>query len=204
MSHLRHALLFTGVLALGVLAAAPASAQTGEISLVVGTVLGDDLEIDDEMIRASFDDSPLYGGRVGVYGYPWGLEGSVVVGPSGLSGDEIELEDELDVRVVYAEGNVLLIPIPGPISPFVTGGVGIHSFKFEGGAVDVTENKLGFNYGGGVKANIGPVGLRADVRDHVTPFDAGDLGPILEPILDVEGDESFHNWEISGGISFRF
>lgn len=207
MSSLRTSLLLTATLAFVLLGAGPALAQDGEIAFVIGALMGDELEFDDidevdDEIGSSFDNSPLYGGRLGIYGHPWGLEGSVVVSPSGLSSDDSPTE--LDVRVIYAEGNVLLIPIPGPVSPFATGGVGIHSYKFEGGGLDITENRLGFNFGGGVKANIGPVSLRGDVRDHVTPFDRDDLDAVLVPILGLEDDETLHNWEISASVGFRF
>jgi hypothetical protein len=190
----------------GLLFAAPAAAQDGEVALVIGALLGDDVDIATNEVTRGFDNSPLYGGRAGIYGHPWGFEGSVVFSPSGLADVEETGpgSNPFDVRVIYAEANVLLIPIPGPVSPFATGGIGIHSFKFDDLGIDVTENQLGFNFGGGIKGDLGPVGLRLDVRNHLTPFDPDDVDPVLIPILGLTDSKTLHNWEFSGGVSINF
>lgn len=187
---------------LGVMYAGPAAAADGEIVFVIGGLLGDDFTTDDDAIEAAFDDATLFGGRLGAYGHPWGFEGSVVFSNSGFGPDS-------DVDVLYAEANVLLIPIPGAVSPFVTGGVGLHRFSFdEVPGIENDQNYFGFNFGGGVKANIGSVVLRGEVRDHVTSIgdeDIDDLDDVDDAFRALfTGDERLHNWEISASVGFRF
>lgn len=176
----------------------------GEATFVIGALLGDDLELGSAALTSSFDNSPLYGGRVGWYGWPLGLEGSLVASPSGVPLLSAVGAPELDVRVVYAEANLVLVLVPGPLSPFVSGGVGLHSFKFERGAIDFEHNKLGYNFGGGLKAGVGPLGLRVDVRDHVTSFEIADFPFELLEVLPLAGEPTLHNFEVSAGVSIRF
>lgn len=179
-----------------------ALAQDGEVSFVIGALVGGDIEADVDQVTSGFDNSPLYGGRAGIYGYPWGIEGSVVVSPSGLASSAVAVPS-IDTQVTYAEVNVLLIPIPGPVSIFGTGGIGLHRFDFDEAGLGA-ENRLGFNFGGGVKAALGPVALRADVRDHLTNFDPEDLSPSLAALLGLTDGHRLHNWEVSAGVGFRF
>lgn len=195
--------LFCGSL----LAPSPAMAQgEAEAVFVIGGLLGGDLLdiVEGELsLTTAFDNGTIYGGRVGWYGFPLGVEGSFVYSKSGISAT---LEDfiTLDARVMYAEANALLIILPGPVQPFVTGGAGLHSFKlnqFEG----VEINKFAFNFGFGVKAKISRVALRFDIRDHRTPFTAGDFG-VSEEIAEAIGfeDVTLDNVEVSLGIGIRF
>ena len=95
----------------------------------------------------------------------------------------------------------------------VTGGAGLQSFDFHGNVdligADVnlaTVTKLGFNFGAGVKGNLGRVTLRADVRDHLTKFqetDFGIAGAIAEA-LGIEFEQNVHNVEVSFGVGVRF
>lgn len=206
LSMLRRFSTLSALLGLAVALAwtAPVSAQDGEVSFVIGALFGDDLDLGLEELENSFDNAPLFGGRIGVYGHPFGLEGSLVVSPSSVPEfEDIELGG-LDVRIMYAEVNALLIILPGPLSPFATGGVGIHSFKFEDTAFESTENQLGFNFGGGIKGNIGPLAVRLDIRDHLTSFDPDDVDPVLVPILGLDDEHTVHNWEVSAGIGVHF
>lgn len=175
--------------------AAPAAAQ-GEATFSVGTLLGDDLDLDFGNLESSFDTAPLFAGRLGWVGYPLGVEGSISYSPSGLSTSGFE---DIDVKVLYAEANVLVVLIPGPISPFVTGGVGLHRFDVDG--ADVDDSRFGYNFGGGVKANLGAITIRGDVRDHVTSFDSNE---VLIPEILVLEDSTLHNIEVSVGLGVRF
>jgi len=189
-----------GVVGLVLAAPTEARADGGEFTFSVGALLGDDLDLGVSALEAGFDDSPLYGGRLGWYGWPLGFEGSVMYSPSGLSGRVGVEVGELDARVLYAEANLVLVLIPGPVSPFVTGGIGLHSIALDDD--DFEHDGFGYNFGGGVKAAIGPVGLRVDVRDHVTSFDVEDLVEPLEIL--VTEDATLHNIEVSAGVSIRF
>ncbi len=186
-----------------------------EITGVIGGMVGGDLNniIEDNFsVKGTFDNAPLYGGRIGWIGRFFGVEGSFVASPSGLAVSIPDFPVSLDARVYYLEGNVLLIPIPGPISPFFTAGAGLHSYKFElsAGSVSVSgENtdvqKFGYNFGGGLKINISHIVLRGEVRDHVTPIGPGDFS--IEDILPgtaIDTDRKLHNVEISAGIGVRF
>jgi len=202
---LAHWLILSTVLFAGLLTPTPAAAQ-GEATFVFGGLLGGDL-LDigqgDISRTTAFDNGRLYGGRIGWYGFPLGVEGSVVYSRSGISAT-VEDFITLDARVLYAEANVLLIILPGPVQPFVTGGGGLHSFKlnqFEG----VEINKFAFNFGFGVKAKISRVALRFDVRDHRTPFEASDFG-VSDEIAEAIGfgKATLDNVEVSFGIGIRF
>lgn len=195
-------LALVAVTGLALLAPPAARADGGEFTFSVGALLGDDLDLGVSSLEAGFDDSPLYGGRLGWYGWPLGVEGSVMYSPSGLSASLGEAAGDLDARLLYTEVNLLVILIPGPVSPFVTAGVGLHSIGLSDDELDFDVNEFGYNFGGGVKATLGPVGLRVDVRDHVTSFDASELVEPLE-ILIAE-DPTLHNIEVSAGVSIRF
>jgi hypothetical protein len=183
----------------------PASAEA-EATFVMGGLLGGNfVEIleGDFSLKSTFENGTLFGGRLGWYGFPIGVEGSFVYSGSGLTVDIID-DLRVDAKVMYGEVNALLIILPGPIQPFVTGGGGLHTFElseFERAKV----YKLGWNFGGGVKAHISRLALRFDIRNHRTPFSAGDFG------LDEEIAEaldllavSLNNVEISFGVGIRF
>lgn len=206
---------FLLVLAVSFLAASPAAAAEGEITGVIGILFGGDLEalLDDEDFSLSrgFDNGPSYGLRVGWIGYPFGLEGSILYSPTGIQAAAGDLA-EVDAEVLYGEVNALLIFFPGPFSPFVSGGLGYHSLDLSAdlaeGAVTldgIRIRKLGYTYGGGVKANIGRLVVRLDVRDHLTRLDEGDLvHPALAQALGVSFEDDLHNVELSLGIGLRF
>ena len=197
-----------------VLAATPAVAGEGEATFFIGGLLGGDINaLEQGDVVSSFQNGAIYGGRAGWFGYPFAVEGSFGYSPSGLSA---VVEDELlevDTRVMYLDANALLIILPYAVSPFVTGGAGLQSFNFHGEVrplgTDVnlaTVNKFGFNFGGGVKGNIGRVTIRADIRDHLTKFqetDFGIAGEVAE-FLGIQFEETVHNVEVSFGVGIRF
>ena len=193
--------------------AMPSSAYAQfEVTGVFGGLLGGDLNnvlAGDISIKGAVDNGPLYGVRVGAIGGLFGVEGSFVRSPTGVSVTTSGGRAGLDASVSYLEGNVLFIPIPGPVSPFVTAGIGWHSYELEYDIVGVTLQddfqKFGWNFGGGIKINIKGLTLRGEVRDHITKVGPADFG--LEDIADALGirDEStVHNIEISGGVGIRF
>lgn len=181
-----------------------AQAQNAEATFAIGALLGDDINLDLDLFddaRASFDTSPIYGGRLGWYGFPLGVEGSVMYSPAGVTVSS-DLIEPTNTSIVYAEANVLLIIIPGPVQPFVTGGVGVHRIKFDFDDIDevetLSETAFGWNWGGGLKIKIGPIAVRGDVRDHITKFESDDVLALLGT------GSTFHNWEASAGIGVVF
>ena len=207
--------LRTSLVLAALLAATPTFAGDGEISGFIGGLLGGDLnQLEAGNITSSFKNGIVYGVRGGWYGHPLAVEGSFAYAPSGLTGVVEDNVFAVDTRVTYLDANLLLIILPTAVSPFVTGGVGLQSFDFQGDIapaalvnVDlVTVNKFGFNFGAGIKANIKRVALRLDIRDHLTTFTQDDFG-LLGQIAEIAGitfDETVHNVEVSFGVGFRF
>jgi opacity protein-like surface antigen len=200
-----------------VVSAPPAQAFQGEISFVIGALVGGDFEAlisaDDISLTADFKNAPLYGARLGWFGYPLGIEGSLVYSPSGLSGSLQESFLTIDTRVIYLEANAVLIILPGPISPYITGGLGLHSFDFKASVAQIDEtfslgdiNKLGYNIGAGLKFNLSRISIRAEVRDHFSRFKPEDFvsDPALGELLGIDAPQNLHNLEISGSVGIRF
>jgi len=205
----------TAVLATGFfMSASPARAEW-EISAALGGISGGDLNaLDANEVRRSFESSELYGARLTWLGYPVGVEASFVTSPSGLSG-AVRLPADLpvsigdiaiDTRVSYAEANVFVAPIPGPVTPVLTAGVGIHSFDFDvGGLLETGVTKLGYNFGGGLRIRLSRVTIRADVRDHTTSLGLDDFGlGFVADVIGVEFEDTVHNVEVSVGVGVRF
>jgi opacity protein-like surface antigen len=167
--------------------------------------LSENLDIDE--VQTAVKNSPLFGIRVGNYGYPFGIEGSLVYSPSGLSGGAFDDLIEADANILYTEVNVVILILPGPVSPFVTGGVGLHYLNFNiADLASFDRSKFGYNFGGGLKLNSSRVSFRVDVRDHVTTFGFDDLGlGIIGDLVGIAGAEArLHNVELSAGIGIRF
>lgn len=218
MNLLRSAVVLFAVAILStLLAPAPARAGQGEVTFAIGALIGGDLNVllDEDLeiaLENSFNNAPLYGGRVGWIGYPLGIEGSFIYSPSGLTAHVQDGALTLDTKVYYLEANLLLIIIPGPISPYLTGGLGLHGFDFVagsnliGGAIDLPDvNKLGYNWGGGVRVGISKVVIRGEVRDHLTRFNEGDfIDPEIADALGISFGETLHNFEVSANIGISF
>ena len=195
------------------LATPSASFAQVEVTGVIGGMLGGDLRnirLGTSTIESAYENGPLYGARVGWVGRFVGAEGSFVASPSGVKLSLPNRPVDVDGRVSYLEANALFVPIPGPISPFARAGLGLHSYQLDLniGSARVTGDpirKLGYNFGGGVKINVGHFTIRGEVVDHLTTIgpDDFDFREILEA-LGFDDDEHLHNVEISAGIGFRF
>ena len=198
----------------GMIAIPSTSFAQVEVTGVIGGLLGGDINNllqGTSSIKSTFDNGPLYGVRVGWVPKWVGFEASFVGSPSGVKITLPNRPTSVDGNVYYLEGNFLVIPIPGPISPFFRVGAGMHRYRLDLAANDVTtrqgENidKFGWNLGAGLKINIGHVTLRGELVDHITK-----LGPADFDFSDVAADLGFsnevnvHNVEISGGIGIRF
>jgi opacity protein-like surface antigen len=197
------------VLVLGPLGAPDASADAAAV-FVLGASTGGNITVLDDpnfSLETAFENSPLFGFRVGSYGFPFGVEGSLVYSPASLTGEALGGLVGIDTNVLYTEANILLIPVPGPISPFATVGAGMHRLDFTvADFVSFDRTKFGYNFGGGIKADVGKVALRFDVRDHVTTFGLGDFGlGIIGNLIGLsETDARIHNVEISFGAGIVF
>ena len=157
-------------------------------------------------LATSIKNSPIFGMRVGSYGFPIGFEGSLTYSPSALIGG---INDQLDIKtnILYVEANALVIILPGPIAPFVTGGIGVHYLNFDLADLTTTsQTKFGWNFGGGLKINVARVAFRVDIRDHITTLGLSDFGlGIIGDILGLAStDARVHNVELSFGGGIRF
>jgi opacity protein-like surface antigen len=104
----------------------------------------------------------------------------------------------VSIHHFYYNAVVHATPADSAVRPFVTAGGGFSAFFNPGhsslAGIGASENKLGYNYGGGVKFRLTDrFGLRLDVRDHVTgkPF-----GSHVE-----HGGGRLHNVECSVGFA---
>lgn len=180
-----------------------AAADT-EVTGVVGAFIGDDLRdvlgVRPGNIDEDFDNAPLFGGRLGYSVFPFLAELSVVVSPSAVNREGVEA---FAVRAVYAEAGVFLLLFPGPLSPFVGGGIGLHRFTLDAGG-NPTETLTGYHFGGGVRLKLGTLGVRVDARDHITPLDGEDLGEEFKALLGLAEDGTLHNIEVSVGVTLTF
>jgi len=194
------------------LAIAGSAGAEGEVTFVFGasisgdiSVLNDEFNFDD--VQTAVKNSPLFGVRLGSYGYPFGIEGSLIYSPSGLTGGAFDDLVEANASILYTEANVVIIILPGPVSPFVTAGLGLHYLNFNfADLVSFDKAKLGYNFGGGLKLNASRVSFRLDLRDHVTTFGFDDLGlGIIGDLIGLSGSEArLHNVELSFGLGIRF
>lgn len=182
--------------------AAPAHAQ--EVSLTVGRLLGDDLVDSDpglgDYLPSDFSDATLFGVRASAGLVLVDVEGSLLIGNSALfEGTPMAV----DARFTYLEGSAVVRLLPGPIAPFLAGGLGLHRISLEGPG-DRSHTTLGYNIGAGLKVGLGSVGVRADLRDHITPLKVEDLSPDLAEALGAEGGTTLHDFEVSFGLTIHF
>jgi hypothetical protein len=63
---------------------------------------------------------------------------------------------------------------------------------------------VGYIFGGGLKVAVGTLGLRLDLKDHITPLDVTQLGPEFLQIVGIAESTNVHNVEFSGGITIKF
>jgi opacity protein-like surface antigen len=197
---------------LSLLLPAVSARADSEVVFVGGASISGDISVlqnglDFKSVEAAIKNSPLFGARIGTYRFPIGLEGSLVYSPSGLTGGAFNNLVQAKANILYTEANLLLIVLPGPVAPFVTGGVGLHYLDFNvADLASFSKTKFGYNFGGGLKVSAARLALRVDVRDHVTTVGLGDAGlGILGNILGLSTTSArFHNVELSFGVGVRF
>lgn len=154
-------------------------------------------------------------GAEGRFGSIFGLEGAYGWGQNNLSvtqvGTNPGLEQSFIIRHQRASGDLVLHVPFIIVSPYALAGIEYDRFSpygythvslpgfttTTGGQILSSSNKLGFNYGGGLEFKVFPfVGLRLDVRDHVTG----------SPNFGLPGhyNATAHDVEYSAGIVVHF
>jgi hypothetical protein len=181
----------------------PATAQ--EVSFVMGALIGDSFRdvlgiVDLPSIAQDFKNAPLFGGRVGVSAFPFAVEGSVVYSPSAVN---LTGGSSFDAKLIYAEADLQIVIFPGPVQPYVGGGIGLHHIRLQTGT-NPNETVLGYVLGGGLKLAFGSLGARIDLKDHITPLKVDSVSPEFREALFLVTDQTLHNIELSGGITIRF
>ena len=183
--------------------------HNAEISFFLGGFAGADLPslLNGTLsLGDTLNQGRAFGGRIGYYTWPFGLEGSFAYSNSGLTADVsvLDVKVRLAATAMFTEANALLLILPGPVQPFVTAGGGYHSYQLAD--LPLSIGKFGWNFGGGLKINVSRISVRFDVRDHLTPsISAGDLG-VDEALANAVGlnNQSLHNVEVSFGLGFKF
>ena len=183
----------------------PAPATAGpEVTFVLGAMIGDSLadvlQLRPGNLTEGFENAPIFGGRVGWSAFPFALEGSLLYSPSAISIANI---GSINANLVYAEAEVQILILPGPVAPFLGAGLGIHSIQAKIGNLP-RETMLGYVFGGGLKAAFGSLGLRVDLKDHITPLDVTQLSPQFLQVIGIVENTNLHNIEFSGGVTIRF
>lgn len=179
------------------------AAAASKLTFVLGALIGDELSDvtgAPGSIGEDFQNAPVYGARLGWDAYPFALEGSLVLSPGAVN---TVAGGELEARLIYAEADLQILLFPGPLSPFVAAGIGLHNIKLEVGD-EPSETVVGYIIGGGIRAGFGALGVRVDLRDHITPMQAAELDADFVEALGLSGDRTLHNVELSAGLTISF
>ena len=191
--------LVFSALALGLLAAAPASAQTtgGLITPSIGVVTD----------TPSDDNRTVYGGAIGFTGPVVGFEVDFGYAPNFFEFEDDFGEFGSDGSVTTVMGNLLVGAPLGKVRPYATVGAGLMRTNIEFGDLDLFDdldaNDFGINYGGGVMVFLTDnIGLRGDIRHfrNLSSDDPDDDFP--EPDEIDLGDFKF--WRATGGVTIKF
>jgi len=114
-----------------------------------------------------------------------------------------ETPGEFSARFTYAEGGVLVKLFPGPVAPFLAGGIGYHRIAWGLEGAD-SYGGLGYYIGVGLKVGLGKVGVRGDLRDHITSIKLDGLDPGVAAAIGLEDDVTVHNFELSVALVISF
>ncbi|MDE0123563.1 MAG: outer membrane beta-barrel protein [Bryobacterales bacterium] len=148
------------------------AAQTEEFNLSNGIRIGG---------RMAFNSRAFFGHEVS-YSYQHARLSYIARGPE-VSGTQ----EYGAVRSHHMYYNLVLhaTPTDTRLRPFVTGGGGFSSYFLPGisSFSGYGNTKFGYNYGGGLKINFFPYGIRFDVRNHVTGKPFGQYIPNVEGTL---------------------
>lgn len=183
----------------------PAPATAGpELTFTLGAMIGDSLtdvlQVRPNNLSEGFDNAPIFGARLGWTAFPFAVEASLLYSPSAIN---IANLGSISANLVYAEAEAQIIILPGPVSPFIGAGIGIHSMQLTAGNIP-RETMLGYVFGGGLKVAVGTLGLRVDIKDHITPLDVTKLSPQFLQVVGIAENTNIHNVEFSGGVTIKF
>ena len=174
------------------------------VTFVLGTMIGDSLsevlQVRLARLTEGFENAPILGGRMGWSLFPFAVEGSLLYSPSAIDSTG---GDSFGASIMYAEVEAQMLILPGPVSPFFGGGIGLHSIKLQVGTTP-RETVIGYVFGGGVRATFGTLGLRVDIKDHITPLKITELDPNFVDALGTAVSNNLHNIEFSGGVTIKF
>ena len=145
------------------------------------------------------DTDPMYGLRLGYNTTSGiGLAGNLdwIPGERNVGGSSIDVNTWL-----YSAELNYTFASPARIHPFLAAGVGAATRTFSDipGEDDIeTQTDLLIPVGGGIKwFSGGNWGIRTEIRDNIVLVD-----DVLDPDEGDTDTETFHNIELSGGISF--
>ena len=182
----------------------PAAAGAQELALTVGKFLGDDV-LDSVPIvgppaPVGFADGTLFGAR-----FSMGLLFVEVEASLATAGSKVlaETPGEFSARFTYAEGGLLVRLFPGPVSPFLAGGLGYHRIGWGLEGAD-SYGRMGYYIGAGLKFGLGKVGVRGDLRDHITPIKLEGHDPGVASAIGLKEDVTVHNFELSVALVISF
>lgn len=192
-------------LALGlIVVVCPGAAEAQELSLTVGKFLGDDvlesLPVVGPPTQIGFADGMLYGARFSMGLLFVEFEASLTTAGSKVLA---ETPNEFSAQFTYAEAGVLMKIFPGPVAPFLAGGVGYHRIGW-GLAGSEAYAGLGYYVGAGLRLGLGKVGVRGDLRDHITPINLNGLDPGVAAALGLVDNVTVHNFELSVALVLSF
>ena len=202
--HTRHLLIILLLISMVTLLIPKPVAAIPAVTFVLGTMIGDSLsevlQVRLGRLTEGFENSPSLGGRMGGSLIPFAVEGSLLYSPSAIDSTG---GDSFGASIMYAEVEAQMLILPGPVSPFFGGGIGLHSIKLQVGTTP-RETVIGYVFGGGVRATFGTLGLRVDIKDHITPLKITELDPNFVDALGTAVSNNLHNIEFSGGVTIKF
>lgn len=193
---MRRLMAVAAALAAGVLAHAPAGAQTVLTPYTGATFGGDTVE-----------NRYVYGAVLG-FGGGAGLDIDFGYAPNFFGADDpfLDLDGKLNVTTLMFNLRVGGSPPYRGVAPFVSGGVGLMrtSVTSPGDLFDeVSRNDFALNVGGGLTGYFNRhVGIRGDIRYFRSLEDSGDDGFLLDPRDFDLGN--FDYWRATVGLSLRF
>ena len=159
MSTIRGAFVSAGLAV--ALAAAPAHAQ-----IAFGLAGGATVPSNDLHDRSNLGYNGLATLQLGVPTFPFQVRADLQYNSFGGKDfiDALNVATKgKDARVIAGSINGVFTLLPGPIKPYIIGGVGYYDTKFDGN--DATR-KLGYNYGAGVKFGLTGASIFVEARMH--------------------------------------
>ncbi|MEC8944524.1 MAG: hypothetical protein VX398_06605 [Acidobacteriota bacterium] len=200
----RHLLIILLLISMVTLLIPKPVAAIPAVTFVLGAMIGDSLsevlQVRLGTITEGFENAPILGGRMGWSLFPFAVEGSLLYSPSAIDSTG---GDSFGASIMYAEVEAQMLILPGPVSPFFGGGIGLHSIKLQVGSTP-RETVIGYVFGGGLRATFGTLGLRVDIKDHITPLKITELDPNFVDALGTAVSNNLHNIEFSGGVTIKF